>query len=106
MRNHLAKLNPILNKKKRIEVLIHDYYNNKNTLYGSIVEAAKAIKTGTKTIWDKSIINNKDITPFRGRYVITKLSEEEYEYERKRSDRGIRGYEKTKPNITFGRGTH
>ena len=50
----------------------------------------------------KRVVNyNKDTL-----FIITKISKEEYEYERKRSDRGIRGYEKTKPNITFGRGTH
>lgn len=75
LRNHLASLNPLLNEKKRIEVLIYDFYNDKDTLYLSIVEAAKAIETDTKTIWVKSNINDDKIIPFRGRYVITKLSE-------------------------------
>ena len=60
--------------KKRIEVLIYDFYNNKDTIYVSIFEAAKTIETDTKTILDKSDSNIQKIIPFKGRYAITKLS--------------------------------
>ena len=75
LQNHLAILNPRLNKEKRIEVFIFDFDNNEDTLYPSIIEAAEAIGTDTKTIWEKSKTNVKAIIPFKGRYVITKLSE-------------------------------
>ena len=75
LRNHLVSLNSVLNEKKRIEVLVYDFYNNKETLYASIAEAAKDLEIDTKTVWQKSTIDNKEIIPFKGRYIITKLSD-------------------------------
>lgn len=75
LRFHLSNLNPILGEQKRIEVMIYDFEEGINNLYASVTEAAKAINTDTKTIWIKSNIDNKEVVPFRGRYVITKLSE-------------------------------
>jgi hypothetical protein len=75
LRSHLVNLNLVLNEKKRIEVLVYDFYNNKETLYASIAEAAKDLEIDTKTVWQKSTIDNKEIIPFKGRYIITKLSD-------------------------------
>lgn len=98
MRDHLASLNPApqLNEKKRIEVCIYDFYNDKDTLYDSIAEAAKAIETDTKTIWAKFNTNDKEIIPFRGRYVITKLSEGQTKQDH------IRRIESAKANLNIG----
>jgi hypothetical protein len=72
LRAHLAKLNPILNKKKGIQVQIIDLETNLTNTYESIRKAADAINADSKTLLvrEKSESNKGINTPFRGRYFI------------------------------------
>lgn len=75
LRSHLSNLQPVLTTNKSIKVDIHDFITGLTTTYESVVKAAKAINSHSKTLLvkDKIYQNSKDIIPYKGRYVITIL---------------------------------
>lgn len=77
LRSHLSNFNQELNIKKRIKVDIHDFSTDITTCFESVVEAANAIQSESKTLLEKGKYEqvNKDVIPYKGRYVITILRE-------------------------------